>query len=110
MLARRNEMMSPTDVDQQFQTFGSGVSNLDRCNRCGAPRSAHGADWTCPPAFSRGASAVPLITGSLLVLAGALLWAAGLTDTKAQATLLSIVILVGVTLLVAGVILARRPR
>lgn len=110
MLTRRNEMISPTDADQQFQTFGGGVSNLDRCNRCGAPRSAHGADWTCPPALSRGASAAPLITGILLVLAGAALWAAGSTETKAGATLLSIAILVGVTLLVAGVILARRPK
>src|SRR5450755_4980900 len=36
----------------QFQIAIRRLSNLDRCNRCGAARSAHGMDWTCPQAVS----------------------------------------------------------
>ena len=36
-------------ADTQFQVTQHEITNLDRCNLCGAPRSAHDVDWTCSP-------------------------------------------------------------
>jgi hypothetical protein len=55
----------------QFQTAIRQPSNLDRCNRCGGPRSAHGIDWACPQAVSVSAArrAVLVVAAGLLALA-----------------------------------------
>jgi hypothetical protein len=58
--------VSSTRSRTQFRTWVGQASNLDRCVRCSAPRSAHGPDWSCPAAVTRPTSAVLLITGILL--------------------------------------------
>ncbi|MGA2830868.1 MAG: hypothetical protein ABSF03_32685 [Streptosporangiaceae bacterium] len=110
---------SPVGVEQQFQSFEQ-LSNLDHCNRCGAPRSVHGPDWSCTTRSSRRAYTVPLISGGLLTLAGVILSvtvggnrtaipvAPGSDQASGPATLAAIAILVGVTLLVIGAVMARR--
>jgi hypothetical protein len=102
-------MMSPTDVEPDFRTW-AGLSNLDRCNRCGSLRSAHGADWACPPASQRGVPIVLVIIGSLLAgVGGTLLALAGATGTMAPGTLGASSFLIGVSLIVSGAVIARRP-
>jgi hypothetical protein len=106
-------MRSPTraDAEQQFQTYGRHISNLDRCNRCGAPRSAHGADWGCPTRPGHATAAVSLILGFLLAFGSLIVQiAARAYHTTAQTTATLAAILIGVTLLVAGTIMARPPR
>ena len=62
--------MSSADTAPQFQRWVGQTSNLDRCTRCGRPRSVHGPDWSCPSGRPhRGASAA-LIAGSLLAVTG----------------------------------------
>jgi len=103
--------MSQTGVDPQFQTLGSHLSNLDRCNRCGAPRSVHGTDWTCPTRLPRGCTAVPIILGILLALGGLGLRAQA-AQTQSLSMLVTAALLVGAgtTLAVAGALMVRRPR
>lgn len=62
--------MSSTEI-APFQRWVGQTSNLDRCTRCGRPRSVHGADWSCPHGgvSLRGALAV-LIAGCVLSLGG----------------------------------------
>jgi hypothetical protein len=95
---------SPADTEEQFEIFGEHPSNLDRCNRCGAPRSAHGPDLECPPRPAHTAVWVLLAAGSVLTLAGLIAQVTAPNDAAVAA------ILIGVTLLVAGVIMARRLR
>jgi hypothetical protein len=64
-------MTSPTTSPPQFEA-DAGLSNLDRCNLCGAPRSAHGTDWSCPTREVGHTPAILLVLGSLLVIVGAL--------------------------------------
>jgi len=62
-------MASPTSVQPQFQTWDS-ISNVDRCNKCGAPRSAHGPDWTCLRWNPDRLSKALYFIGGLLALIG----------------------------------------
>lgn len=104
---------SLTDTRQQFQTYRGHLSNLDRCNRCGAPRSVHGPDWDCPtrPARAHGGVAASLSLGFLLALTSLIAAMTGGADhTRAQATATATAVLIGVTLMVAGTIVARRTR
>jgi hypothetical protein len=123
-------MMSPSPAcaEQQFQSF-EHPTNLDRGNRCGLPRSAHGPDWTCTAEPARRAYIIPLISGALLTLLGVILsvTAGGNVVTvgatrnsvplspasqqaPAPATLAAIALVIGVVLLVTGAIMARRSR
>jgi hypothetical protein len=56
----------------QFQIAIRRLSNLDRCNRCGAARSAHGMDWACPQAVSVSHARLVLlvVVAGLLALVG----------------------------------------
>ena len=101
---------SPAAVEQKFQNSGN-PTNLDRCTRCGAPRSAHGPDWNCPAGAPHSASTIPLALGGLLTLSGLiLLVTVGANLWTALGTLGVIAILSGLTLLIAGVALRRRLR
>lgn len=62
--------MSSTDFAPQFERWVGQTSNLDRCNRCGRPRSVHGPDWSCPSGRPHRAASAALIAGSLLAVAG----------------------------------------
>jgi uncharacterized protein (DUF983 family) len=95
--------MSPTIVDPQFQIYTGHLSNLDRCNRCGAQRSAHGPDWTCPPRLSSSSGLVLLLVGGLLAVVGAVLWAVA---GPALNTLAAMALPGGLTLLICGAFIA----
>jgi hypothetical protein len=96
---------SPADIDRQFQTRDGRMSNLDHCNRCGAARTAHGPDWTCPTRPARVNAAVWLALAIVLTAGGVI--AAVFAHTQSAA---AVGILVGVTFLVAAAIMLVRPR
>jgi hypothetical protein len=96
---------SPADIDRQFQNFDGRISNLDHCNRCGAPRTAHGPDWTCPARPARVNAAVWLAFAIVLTAGG--VTAEVFAHTQSAA---AVGILVGVTFLVAAVIMVVRSR
>jgi len=91
--------MSSTDIAPRFECWVSQTSNLDRCTRCGRPRSVHGADWSCPSGRPHRAAASALIAGSLLASAGiALRLAAAIASHQVPAAMF----LAGVILAVTG--------
>ena len=96
---------SPADIDRQFQNFDGRISNLDHCNRCGAPRTAHGPDWTCPTRPARVNAAVWLALAIVLTAGGVTAEVFARTQSAA-----AVGILVGVTFLVAAVIMVVRSR
>ena len=96
---------SPVDIDRQFQTLDRQLSNLDHCNRCGAPRTAHGPDWTCPARPARVNAAVWLALAIVLTAGGVTAEVFARTQSAA-----AVGILVGVTFLVAAVIMVVRSR
>jgi hypothetical protein len=98
--------MSSTDIAPQFEGWVGQTSNLDRCTRCGRPRSVHGPDWSCPSGRPHRAASAALIAGALLAVAGILLrlaWATG--DHQVPADLF----LAGVILAVAGLTMLGPP-
>ena len=96
---------SPADIDRQFQNSDGRISNLDHCNRCGAPRTAHGPDWTCPARPARVNAAVWLALAIVLTAGGVTAEVFARTQSAA-----AVGILVGVTFLVAAVIMVVRSR
>jgi hypothetical protein len=102
--------MSPVIADSQFQTSAENISNLDRCNRCGAPRSAHGIDWTCSSDILPGSKWFVLFVGltGVLALAGIALLTVSSKTSMTLGTLGASGCLAGLTLLVCGLILAGR--
>jgi hypothetical protein len=96
---------SPADIDRQFQNSDGRISNLDHCNRCGAPRTAHGPDWTCPARPARVNAAVWLAFAIVLTAGGVTAEVFARTQSAA-----AVGILVGVTFLVAAVIMVVRSR
>jgi hypothetical protein len=102
---------SPVYRVRQFQTRSAQLSNWDKCNRCGSLRSAHGADWACPVRPGRISAVIPLLVGSLLVTVGLILrLQIAAVQAPQQAALAAGAIVLGITLVVAGVIGARWPR
>jgi VIT1/CCC1 family predicted Fe2+/Mn2+ transporter len=108
----QREKMSPMSAIQQFQGVPRQLSNLDRCNRCGDPRSAHGLDWSCPAGVSPGSRRVLafVLAAGLLTLAGVVLLAITSTTSTSLGSLAASVCLTGLTLLVCGVTIAGRRR
>jgi hypothetical protein len=96
--------MSATTGDTQFQHRSTHLSNLDRCNRCGLHRGAHGLDWSCrtgPPADARKGL---LIAGALLAVAGAILWGVAGSAPSGLNTLAAIAFPGGLILLIATLV------
>lgn len=93
--------MSATTGDSQFQHRITRMSNLDRCNRCGLQRGAHGLDWSCPTAPSADARKGLLIAGALLAAAGAILWGLSGSAPSGLNTLAAIAFPGGLILLIA---------
>ncbi len=109
--------MSSISAARRFQTWVGQPSNLDRCQRCHRPRSAHGPDWTCPAATSDQWSppdrlaVVPLTAGIVLTLTGLILrLVAGSSVSPGEAALMADGFLLGAVLIVAGVMLPGRRR
>ena len=100
---------SPADIDRQFRTRDGQLSNLDHCNRCGAPRTAHGPDWACPTRPARGYAAVWLAL-AIVLTAGGVTAQVFARSNQAMQGAAAIGILVGVTWLVAAVMMVVRLR
>lgn len=103
---------SPAAVEPKFRSYYYVECNHDQCNTCGAPRSAHGPDWSCPPLPRRSIAKYPLAAGTALTLTG-LIWSL-LTAATPQGTtppvLPLVAIMIGSTLLVLGLLLRRGLR
>jgi hypothetical protein len=87
------------------------LSNLDRCNWCGMPRSSHGMNWSCPAGdSSRGTRfAVFVSAAGALALIGIGLLAATSRTASSAGSLGAAVLLSGLVLLVCtGTITGRR--
>jgi hypothetical protein len=100
---------SPVGIDRQFQAPDWRLSNLDHCNRCGAPRAAHGPDWTCPARPARVNAAVWLTLAIVLTAGGVI----AQFFAHANQSLLNAAaagILAGVAMLVAAIIMVVRAR
>lgn len=104
-------MTSPSavDIDWQFQTRDGQLSNLDHCNRCGAPRTAHGPDWTCPTRPAR-INAVVWLVLAIVVITGGVIAQVFARANQAMQNAAGAGIVAGVALLVAAVIMVVRPR
>jgi hypothetical protein len=102
--------MSPMLADPQFQTAILHPSNLDRCNLCGAPRSAHGADWTCPSAVipDRAPLAFFVVAAGVLAVLGGATWALASAASITLSSLAAFACLAGLTLLIGGVAVSGR--
>jgi hypothetical protein len=97
--------MSPVLADPQFQTTAPRISNLDRCNVCGRPRSAHDFDFTCPDlaaAIGRRRYLAFVVGATVLALAGIGLLTASSTTSTTLGTLLAAGLLTGLTLLISA--------
>jgi len=92
--------MSASTGDPQFQHRTTQLSNLDRCNRCGLQRAAHGLDWSCPTGPPRSARTGLLVVGALLAVAGAILWAVGGSAPSGLNTLAAVAFPGGLILLI----------
>jgi len=104
--------MIPVRADPQFQVSGTHPSNLDRCNLCGRPRSAHDADWSCRAADQPRIRHIALFFTVAIVLAvlGAEVWILTSSGNVTLSSLAAFACLAGITLLVSGVIVTGRPR
>jgi hypothetical protein len=92
----------------QFQADGK-PSNLDRCIWCGESRSVHGPNESCPTGKRSRGPVVSLILGSLLAVAGAIIWAISASGLEQPLGELGATCLfVGITLVVAAAISFRR--
>jgi hypothetical protein len=87
------------------------LSNWDRCNWCGMPRSSHGINWSCPSANTTRSTHFALfvgVAGALAVIGIGLL----AVTSQTRSTLGSVgaaVLLAGlVTLICTGTIVSRR--
>jgi hypothetical protein len=104
--------MIPVIAGPKFQVVAEPISNHDRCNVCGSPRSVHGFDWSCPPGIAPGRRFfAPFVCLTGLLILGGIAW---LTATSAASTtagtLAASGFLAGLTLLVCGLCLvSRRP-
>jgi small-conductance mechanosensitive channel len=89
----------PTDA--QFQLTAEYPANLDRCRRCGAPRTLHWADGSCRPSFSLGGKVLALLV-TLSVLVAVLALAAWLLATAPAINLASVLAFACLVALVLG--------
>ena len=96
--------MSPVIADSQFQTIADPISNLDRCHRCNAPRSAHGIDWECPPGIASGRKRSVMLVGfaALVALPGIALLNVSSQTRMSLGTLTASAALAVLTLLVCA--------
>ena len=87
------------------------LSNWDRCNWCGMPRSSHGINWSCPSAHTTRGRHFALfvgLAGALAVIGIGLLMATSQTSSS-LGSLGAAVLLTGlVTLICTGTIVSRR--
>ena len=102
--------MSATASDAQFQHRTTQLSNLDRCNRCGLPRAAHGPDWSCPTGHPGGPRTFLLTVGALLAVAGGVLWGLSGSAPSALNTLAAFAFPGGLILIISTLVRPGPPR
>ena len=100
-------------IGPQFQASPGSpgqLSNLDRCNWCGMPRSSHGMNWSCPAGdTSRSKRFVVFVCLSgVLALIGIGLLAATSQTASSMGSLGAAVLLSGLVLLVCTGTITRR--
>jgi len=102
--------MSAMSAIPQFQTAIRQPSNLDRCNRCSSPRSAHGIDWACPRPVSVRSSRLVLlvVVAGLLALGGVAVLTVTSTTETSPGTLAASSCLTAFTLLACAAAFASR--
>lgn len=96
-------------ADAQFQLKAQYPTNLDRCRRCGCPRSLHGNDGRCGLSFSLGRGIPGLLVtlgGLLAVLTGAA-WLLATSPAINVASMLAFVCLAILVCAAAAAALAR---
>ncbi len=91
-------------MNAYFQMLAGRMSNLDRCNRCGSQRAAHGADWSCPQPLPASSVLVMLVIGGLLAVVGGTLWVAA---GPALNTVAALALPTGILLLAGSFFLAK---
>jgi hypothetical protein len=96
---RKKLSLMPTDA--QLQLTAEYPANLDRCRRCGAPRTLHWADGSCRPSFSLGGKVLALLV-TLSVLVAVLAVAAWLLATAPAINLASVLAFACLVVLVVG--------
>jgi hypothetical protein len=96
---RKKLSLMPTDV--QFQLRAEYPANLDRCRRCGAPRTLHWADGSCRPSFSLGGKVLALLV-TLSALVAVLALAAWMLATAPAINLASVLAFACLVALVLG--------
>jgi hypothetical protein len=102
--------MSARPADAQFQHRTTQLSNLDRCNQCGFPRSAHGLDWNCPAGLPGGPRTFLLTVGALLAVAGGALWGLSGSAPSALNTLAAFAFPGGLILIISTLVRTGPPR
>lgn len=112
--AREASIDTRQQIGPQFQnTRGARgqMSNWDRCNWCGMPRSSHGINWSCPTARTtsgRHFAAFVALAGLLAVTGIGLLMATSQTSSS-LGSLGAAVLLSGLVVLICtGTIVSRR--
>jgi hypothetical protein len=112
-LMSRKKLSSMTAATQ-FQISTSGITNLDRCNLCGATRAAHGIDWTCSPgAAERDALIVGIVSAAgLFALGGVIMLAVTSTTGTSLGSIGAAICLAALTTLICAseIMHRRRPR
>jgi hypothetical protein len=88
-------------VDAQFQLRAEYPANLDRCRRCGAPRTLHWGDGSCRPSFSLGGKVLALLA-TLSALVAVLAVAAWLLATAPAINLASVLAFACLVALILG--------
>jgi hypothetical protein len=96
--------------DTQFQVTQREITSLDRCNLCGAPRSAHDVDWTCSPgvAVTNAQIITAVTTAGLLALAGVVFLAVTSTTRTSPGSLGAAIVLAALIVLICASDIARR--
>jgi hypothetical protein len=105
----RKKLISMTTATQ-FQTPTSEITNLDRCNLCGATRAAHGIDWTCStgtPVRHAHMIAVIAIAG-VLAIAGVVILTVTSTTGTSLGSVAAAACLGGLTVLICAAEIIRR--
>ena len=90
--------------DTHFQHRTTRPSNLDRCNRCGLQRAAHGLDWSCPAGPPDSSRTGLLIAGAVLAAAGAVLWGLSGSAPSGLNTLAAVAFPGGLILIIATLV------
>jgi hypothetical protein len=100
--------MSSAIADAKFIRCTTHPSNLDRCKLCGGQRSAHGADWSCPPGLSQDTRAVLFVAGVVLAALGAALWILVGSLSPTLNTLAALALPAGLMLIIISIMIDSR--